>query len=278
MARRPRSKTRRTFFWLGLLLAGWAVAAYVVLPLMWTHYERQPGLAERPMVTRTGSGIPGDALNIGLVGDRDDVVRAMHAAAWVPADPITLRSSAEIIGSVLLDRAYRHAPVSPLYYDGRREDLAFEREDGASASRRHHVRLWRVLERGAEGRPVWAGAATFDAGVGISSYTGQITHDIAPDIDAERDFVAASLDAARMVAVEYQVTGVGPTFNGRNGEGSRYYTDGEMKVLVLVPDGKVRQEPADILDAPPFVAAKDAFWRVLANAGKTWQGLPVTKH
>lgn len=58
------------------------------------------------------------------------------------ADPITLRSSLEISGSVLLDRPYPGAPVSPLYYDGRREELAFEKPVGNSADKRHHIRLW----------------------------------------------------------------------------------------------------------------------------------------
>ncbi len=265
--RNGRRNLRRAVKWIVVFAAVYALIAYVLLPFAWTHYEHQPKLAGRPMVTATADGIAGDALNIGLVGDREDVLRAMHAAGWFPADPITLKSSAEIIGSVLLHRPYRDAPVSPLYYDGRKEDLAFEQEDGRSASRRHHIRLWQVLEAGEEGRPVWLGAATFDASVGISHYTGQITHDIAPDIDAERDFVADSLDQARMVAIRYQVTGVGPTLVGRNGEGTRYYTDGEMKVLVLVQDGQARSAPAEILPAPPLVAAKDALWQSVANAG-----------
>ena len=116
--------------------------AYVVLPWAWTHYEHQNGLAGLPMVTRTSQDIPGDPLNVGLVGSQEDLVRAMHAAGWSPADPITLRTSLEIAGSVVLDRPYRDAPVSPLFYQGRREDLAYEKEVGSSADRRHHVRFW----------------------------------------------------------------------------------------------------------------------------------------
>jgi LssY C-terminus len=112
--------------WL-LAFAATAVAyfmlAYIVLPALWTHHEHEPGLASLPMVTRTGSGIPGDALNVGLVGVKEDVLRAMAAAGWFPADPITLRSSIEIVGSVVLDRPYHDAPVSPLYYDGKRSNL-----------------------------------------------------------------------------------------------------------------------------------------------------------
>ena len=109
------------------------------------------------MVTRTAQGIPGDPINVGLIGDKLDVLCAMHAAGWYPADPVTLRSSIEIVGSVLLDRPYHAAPVSPLFYLGRREDLAFEKPVGDSADRRHHVRFWKVLDQGQEKRPVWLG-------------------------------------------------------------------------------------------------------------------------
>jgi hypothetical protein len=75
-------------------------------------------LASLPMVTRTSTGIPGNALNVGLVGSKEDVLRAMHASGWFPADPITLRTSIEIVGSVVLDRIYHDTFVSPLYYKG----------------------------------------------------------------------------------------------------------------------------------------------------------------
>ena len=78
--------------------------AYIVLPLTWRHYEHQKALADATMITRTAAGIPGDPINVGLVGSREEVLCAMNAAGWHPADPITLRSSIEIVGSVLLDR------------------------------------------------------------------------------------------------------------------------------------------------------------------------------
>ena len=44
--------------------------------------------------------------------------------------------------------------------------------------------------QGQEKRPVWLGAATFDRSVGVSHYTGAITHHIDADIDAERALLA----------------------------------------------------------------------------------------
>ena len=55
----------------------------------------------------------------------------------------------------------------------------------------------------------------------------------------------------------FQVMGVGPTLDGRNGGGDRYFTDGEMWIGVLgtaPPDGPVR------LASPPLVVVKDQLW------------------
>jgi LssY-like putative type I secretion system component LssY len=240
--------------------------AYVLLPVLWTHHEHEPGLAALPMVTRTSIGIPGDALNVGLVGSKEDVLRAMHAAGWFPADPITLSTSIEIVGSVVLDRPYHDAPVSPLYYEGKKQELAFEKPVGRSADRRHHVRLWLVLEKGTDGRPVWLGSVTFDRGVGLSHDTGQVTHHIGPDIDVERDSLMRDLRGAGMVQTFFQISGTGPTLLGRNGEGDPYYTDGEIDVASLVVDGIKRSEPPETLPPPPLIALKDQIWHGVSKA------------
>lgn len=247
-------------------VTAYTLLAYLVLPAIWTHHEHQKRLADLPMVTLTAQGIPGDPINVGLVGDTRDVLCAMHAAGWYPADPVTLRSSIEIAGSVLLDRPYRDAPVSPLFYLGRREDLAFEKPVGTSADHRNHVRFWRVLDAGEEKRPVWLGDATFDRSVGVSHYTGAITHHIGADIDAERKLLAADLEAAGMVEARYQVTGVGPALAGRNGGGDLYYTDGEVWILRLVEACQKRTSPPDIIPSPAATAIKDQIWQEIAEA------------
>lgn len=248
------------------LVAAYVLATYVILPFAWSHYEHQKGLEDLSMVTRTAQGIPGDPINVGLVGSHEDIAFAMQAIGWSPADPLTLRSSIAIVGSVILDRSYKDAPVSPLFLAGRREELAFEKQDGASADRRHHVRLWQVLAKGAEGRPVWLGSATFDKGVGLSRYTGQVTHHIAADVDAERDYLSASLTGARMVITSYQVSGVGPTLFGRNGGGDGYHTDGEIRVMVLTERGAVNPQPPVDLPNPPIIELKDDLWRSIRQA------------
>jgi hypothetical protein len=177
-----------------------------------------------------------------------------------------LRSSLEIVGSVLLDRPYDHAPVSPLFLAGRSEDLAFEKPVGDSADQRHHVRFWEVLKSGEEGRPVWLGAVTFDRGVGLSHDTGQVTHHIAPDIDAERDLLIGDLAAAGRLEAIYQVTGIGPTLYGRNGGGDPYHSDGELGVGRLFADGEPPVMTPQRLPAPAVIELKRTIWPRIAAA------------
>ena len=63
----------------------WAVAAYLIVPKLWVrHFRRHPFLTSRRALTETGDGHPGDPINIGLVGDEAELVRAMTAAGWYP--------------------------------------------------------------------------------------------------------------------------------------------------------------------------------------------------
>ena len=110
---------QHALFLAGLALAAlcaYLIGAYVIVPALWKRDERRhPALADAQTLTHTGSGIPGDPLNIGLVGSEADVHRAMLAAKWYPADAITLASSIRIVGDVVFDRPYHDAPVSNLY-------------------------------------------------------------------------------------------------------------------------------------------------------------------
>jgi hypothetical protein len=253
-----------------ILVALYLLVTYLLLPALWSHYEHEPGLRELPMRTRTHEGIAGDALNVGLVGEARDLVGTMRAAGWLPADPITLKTSMEIAGSVILHRPDPYAPVSNLFYDGRRQDLAFEKPVGASAGQRHHVRLWRVLDAGRDGRPVWLGAATFDRGVGFSHRTGQITHHIAADIDTERDRLLADLTRTGTLSRIASVSGIGPTLRARNGGGDLFHTDGDVHIGVIRPGARLGGGAAEVMASPQRVALKNRAWeRIKAAAAAT---------
>ena len=223
---------------LAIALGAYFVVAYVILPEMWKTGEeikqhRHPALESAPKVTHNGDGIDGGPLNVALVGDEAAVVRAMLAAGWQPADPITLKSSLKIAESVVFDRPDPDAPVSALFVYGRKQDLAFEKEIGKSADRRHHVRWWKCEKTDPEGNPAWIGAVSLDIGSGVSHRTGQITHHVGPDMDAERDELMSGLMKAGQLARDYRIEGMGPAQDAHNAGGDRFHTDGMVEVGVL---------------------------------------------
>ncbi|MBA1141884.1 LssY C-terminal domain-containing protein [Mesorhizobium neociceri] len=228
-----RSLRRRALTWLAAFCAAWLGLAYVAAPEFWTFHDRGFRKQTFEMVTHTPQGIPGDPINVGLVGSEKELVHAFAVARWDTADGVTLKTAIEIGESVLLDRPYPDAPVSRLLFEGRAQDLAFEKPVGGSADRHNHVRFWRTDATGDDGRPLWLGSASFDRGVGLSHDTGAITHHIGPDIDAERDLVIHDLSAAGMVISVSDIPGIGATRTGRNGGGDPYFTDGRAIVGVL---------------------------------------------
>jgi len=103
---------------------------------------------------------------------------------------------------------------------------------GDSPRRRNHVRFWRT-DKVEAGRPLWIGAATYDQRVEISRTTGQVTHRIAPDVDAERDHLFQDLQETGDLSETFVIDGFHKTLEGRNGGGDRWYTDGRLEVGVI---------------------------------------------
>jgi hypothetical protein len=110
--------------------------------------KRHPDLVDGARLTHTGRGIPGDPLNIALVGSEADVVAAMNAAGWRDAAPLGFRSDERIIVDTVLDKPDPTAPVSNLFLFGRKEDRAFEKPIGHSPRERNHVSLLAFRENG----------------------------------------------------------------------------------------------------------------------------------
>lgn len=231
----PRSSTARRLLVAALVVLGvYAAVAYIAMPLFWRVDLRSehPALVESPRHAFTGLGIPGDPLNIAVVGERDELIDALRAAGWFPADGVDLASSLHIAEAVVLRRPYVTAPVSSLYLFGRRQDLAFERPVGHDPRKRNHVRFWRS-PRDEGGRPVWIGSATFDAAIELSRTTGEITHHVSPDVDAERDKLVADLRQSPQFERLEWIDDFQPSATGRNGGGDPYQTDRRLAVVLL---------------------------------------------
>ena len=211
-------------------------AAYLIIPQLWKSYARHhTSFDDNPRTTKTADGHLGDPLNVGLIGTEAEVKKIMQDAKWFAADPLGLESDLRIGTDTVLDRSYDEAPVSKLFLFGRKEDLAFEQPVGDNPRHRHHVRFWRTDKVSQDGRPVWVGSASYDQGVGLSHTTGQVTHHIAPNVDAERDHVIETIQLTGGLNETFKVPGFHVTLEGRNGGGDPWYTDGDLWAGVIAP-------------------------------------------
>ena len=224
----------RVWHWVAIALATtvallllWFGIAYGGLPRLWSRHEHKRIGARTSITAFTAQDIPADPINLRLVGTAPQIRCAFTHAGWALADPVSVRSAVKIAASVVLGRAYPSAPVSSLYLRDRVQDLAFQQDEGRSADRRHHVRLWQVRAND------WLAAATYDRGVGISLFTLQITHHIGHDVDAERRTVGNLVKASGGRLIDQQTSRIAPGVWHRNGGGDRYRTDGVIDVYAL---------------------------------------------
>jgi hypothetical protein len=228
----------RRWHWIVLgVVALYVLAAYVVIPAGWDLYAHQhPSFDDNPRITHTSDGHPGDPLNVALVGAKEQVEQAMKAAGWYPAAALGLKSDLKIAADTVLSRPDIEAPVSRLYLFGRVEDLAFEQPAGNNPRQRHHVRFWKSAKAYDGGRSIWIGSASYDQRVGLSHTTGQITHHIAADVDAERDHLSGDLQQSGLLSDAYYIDDFHTTREGRNGGGDDWHTDGRLFVGTIAAE------------------------------------------
>jgi hypothetical protein len=235
--------------WILAVAVTYAVAAYVILPravrigLKILQHKRVP------RYTITADGLPGDPVNLVLVGTRPQLRAAFARAGWAEADALTLRSSWRMVRCFLLNSPYPTAPFSTLYLFGRGQDIGFQKPIGDSPRRRHHIRFWALNMERAEAtlgtadlwlkahrpadheRVYWVGAGTRDTGFSLTQLTFQITHATDSDTNIERDFIIAELRRINAVGDvnSYQAQQHFPTVHV-----SHYITDGHVVAASLV--------------------------------------------
>jgi LssY C-terminus len=231
------TKRRLMIYVLLSVLAIYLLAAYVLIPaLTGEYYRHHRSFDDNPRITQTHDGHPGDPLNVSLIGTQAQIDTIMQAAKWFPAAALGLKSDLKIAEDTVLSRPDVEAPVSNLFLYGRKEDLAFEQPVGNNPRQRNHVRFWKTEDVADDGRPIWIGSASYDERVGLSHTTGQITHHIAADVDAERDHLFDDLKKTGELADQYAVDDFHTKLEGRNGGGDRWYTDGKLFVGVINAD------------------------------------------
>jgi hypothetical protein len=127
--------------WTLAVAVTYALAAYVILPRAVRIGLKILQRQRVPRYTITGDGLPGDPVNLVLVGTLSQLRAAFTRAGWAEADKLTLRSSWRMVRCFLLNSPYRTAPFSTLYLFGRGQDIGFQKAIGDSPRKRHHIRF-----------------------------------------------------------------------------------------------------------------------------------------
>ena len=224
-------------------------AAYIVLPRAIRLGLKILQRKRVPSYTITGDGLPGDPVNVALVGTLQQLRSAFANLGWSEADRLGLASSWGMIRAFVFNSPYPTAPFSTLYLFGRGQDIGFQKAIDNSPRKRHHIRFWALSLASAEAtvgtagfwlntdrppdnaRVLWVGAGTKDTGFSLTQLTFQVTHATDSDTNAERDYIIAELRKSRVIggANSYQ-SGQHLPIERVN----HYITDGDVTVASLM--------------------------------------------
>jgi LssY C-terminus len=235
--------------WILALGLTYAIGAYIILPRAVRMGLKILQRKRVPSFTITGDGLPGDPVNLVLVGTLGQLRAAFATAGWSDADRLGLASSWRMVRAFVFNSPYPTAPFSTLYLFGRGQDIGFQKAIDDSPRKRHHIRFWALSLTHAEGtvgtasfwlntdrppddaRVFWVGAGTKDTGFSLTQLTFQITHATDSDTNAERDFIVAEL---RKIPVIEEVQSFQSGQNLSAERVNHYITDGEVTLANLV--------------------------------------------
>ena len=128
--------------WVLALGLTYGIAAYLILPRVVRLGLRILHRGRVPSFTTTGDGLPGDPVNVALVGTLQQLRAAFGTLGWSEADQLGLASSWGMVRAFVLNSPYPTAPFSTLYLFGRGQDIGFQKAIDDSPRKRHHVRFW----------------------------------------------------------------------------------------------------------------------------------------
>ena len=226
----------------------YGLAAYVILPRIVRLGLKILQRKRVPRFTTTGDGLPGDPVNIALIGTHQQLRAAFAAVGWSEADRLGLSSSWGMIRAFVLNSPYPTAPFSTLYLFGRGQDIGFQKAIDNSPRKRHHIRFWALSLARAEdsmenasfwlntdrppanARVLWIGAGTRDIGLSMTQLTFQITHATDSNTNAERDYIIGQLSSHRVIE---EVTSYQPGQHLPAERVNHYIADGEVTLATL---------------------------------------------
>ena len=208
--------------------------------LLSTGLERSPETSSElntmmnylPPRVFNGEGREGDMLNLVFVGQQEDLQAAFERAGWVKTDKWKLAFVWHLMQRGINDT---RVPMARFYLFGRVQDYSYALPDpDAIVSRRHHLRIWKT-DYTQDGTPIWAAAATHDVAIEIAKRGRVINHRIDPEVNAERDFIGASLTETSLVGRQEYLDSADPVFQAKTASGEAYHSDSRILLLDLHP-------------------------------------------
>ncbi|MFH2203519.1 MAG: LssY C-terminal domain-containing protein [Elusimicrobiota bacterium] len=172
----------------------------------------------------TGRGRrPGDPWNLLFLGPEESVIGALQAAGWVRLSLSIPVSILQGLGQLLRGRRLTLFPPMNIYHLDRRPQDHNWAQVVRPLAERHHFRLWRLPH------DVWWGSANYDRDIRYRD----LSHIPDPDADAERDYIAATLEGSPGVeSIEYRTIDRIPT-EGANDKGYPFRTDRRVLIVKL---------------------------------------------
>ena len=180
-------------------------------------------------------GNEGDLVNFVLVGSEKQVTNAFKTANWVLPDKTNQQAVVSALIATLEKQAYVTVPMSTLYLFGRGQDYGYARAEAVKViGERDHFRIWQTPFKGPKGETLWAGAGTHDIGIEKDQRKeNAITHKIDPNVDGERDFIAATLQDEGLVEATGYLERPKQIKETKTATGGEIKTDGRTLVIVL---------------------------------------------
>ncbi len=159
-----------------------------------------------------------------IVRDETAISHTFLESGWQRPEPPSLR---RLVDLMQRDHNDEHAPLSPAFWNGRIDNLAFEKAVHTRQGRRVvAVKLWDTPYTTPQGKVFVAVAKAFDG------VRWGILRTVAPDLDAARDAVIASLRSAGLIEKTRLSAFVEPVV-GKSLTGSPFFSRGEIQLVVL---------------------------------------------
>lgn len=170
-------------------------------------------------------GAPEQPLAFAIVAPDENVLFArLTRAGWKAADRPDLRNMLRLAREGL---DYTTAPLAPAFWNGKVNDLAFERPaQSAQGKALATVRLWRTSFRMGQDR-VFVGVAREYAGIRWG-----LLHTVSPDVDAAAERFVESFQARGQPPAVCRQALVPPVI-GAYLMGDRFFTRGQIRLLDL---------------------------------------------